>query len=250
MKMRTIGNATLYCGDALTILAQLARDMPGGIDALITDPPYSSGATHKAGRTTLAPSEKYCKDGDYADFAGENMDQRSWQFWSQRWLGLASRLIRPEGYAMVFSDWRQLPALTDVFQAGGFVWRGIVPWDKTLSSRAPHTGYFRHQCEYVVWGSRGGLAKSSHGGPWPGMVTCRVNPAEKRHMTGKPLPLMAELVKPVAPGGVILDPFMGSGTTGLAALEHGCHFIGIEISEHYFDVACEQLTAAVNGGDV
>ncbi|ECB4129889.1 site-specific DNA-methyltransferase, partial [Salmonella enterica subsp. enterica serovar Abony] len=67
---------------------------------------------------------------------------------------------------------------------------------------------------------------------------------------GKPLPLMAELVKPVAPGSVILDPFMGSGTTGLAALEHGCRFIGIEISEHYFDVACERLTAAVNGGDV
>ncbi|AGR57662.1 site-specific DNA-methyltransferase [Salmonella enterica] len=250
MKQRTIGNATLYCGDALTILAQLAQNMPGGIDALITDPPYSSGATHKAGRTTQAPSEKYCKDGDYAGFAGENMDQRSWQFWAQQWLSLACRLVRPEGYAMVFSDWRQLPALTDVFQAGGFVWRGIVPWDKTLSSRAPHTGYFRHQCEYVVWGSCGGLAKSTQGGPWPGMVTCRVNPARKRHMTGKPLPLMAELVKPVAPGSVILDPFMGSGTTGLAALEHGCRFIGIEISEHYFDVACERLTAAVNGGDV
>ncbi|ECA9706511.1 site-specific DNA-methyltransferase, partial [Salmonella enterica subsp. enterica serovar Bredeney] len=112
MKQRTIGNATLYCGDALTILAQLAQNMPGGIDALITDPPYSSGATHKAGRTTLAPSEKYCKDGDYAGFAGENMDQRSWQFWAQQWLSLACRLVRPEGYALVFSDWRQLPALT------------------------------------------------------------------------------------------------------------------------------------------
>ncbi|EKO1756856.1 site-specific DNA-methyltransferase, partial [Salmonella enterica] len=63
-------------------------------------------------------------------------------------------------------------------------------------------------------------------------------------------PLMAELVKPVMPGGVILDPFMGSGTTGLAALAHGCRFIGIEVSEHYFDVACERLTAAVNGGNV
>jgi hypothetical protein len=55
---------------------------------------------------------------------------------------------------MCFTDWRQLPMLTDVLQAGGFVWRGVMPWDKTESSRAPHTGYFRHQCEYVVWGPR------------------------------------------------------------------------------------------------
>jgi hypothetical protein len=41
--------------------------------------------------------------------------------------------------------------LTDVMQAGGFVWRGVIPWDKTESSRAPHTGYFRHQCEYIVY---------------------------------------------------------------------------------------------------
>lgn len=115
---------------------------------------------------------------------------------------------------------------------------------KLASSRAPHTGYFRHQCEYVVWGSKGSLSKSDHGGPWPGFITQRVIPQEKLHMTAKPLRLMQELVEPVIPGGTILDPFMGSGTTGVAAVSSGRKFIGVEMSNHYFDVACKRLEEA------
>ena len=108
-------------------------------------------------------------------------------------------------------------------------------------ARAPHTGYFRHQCEYVVWGSNGPLPKSLHGGPWPGMVTRRVIPSQKLHMTGKPIELMESLVAPVPPGGHILDPFMGSASTGVAALRKGYKFTGIEMSQQYFDISCERL---------
>lgn len=79
-----------------------------------------------------------------------------------------------------------VPVLTDAFQAGGLVWRGLIPWDKTEASRAPHKGYFRHQAEYVVWGSNGPLAIAEHGGPWPGVVRERVGHRTKFHMTGKP----------------------------------------------------------------
>ena len=174
-------------------------------------------------------------------FFGDNRDVRSWAFWMTQWMSQVNRLVKSGGYAMVFTDWRQLPTLTDVFQAGGFVWRGLIPWDKTLSTRAPHTGYFRHQCEYVVWGSNGPLPKSLHGGPWPGMVTRRVIPSQKLHMTGKPIELMESLVAPVPPGGHILDPFMGSASTGVAALRKGYKFTGIEMSQQYFDISCERL---------
>lgn len=158
-----------------------------------------------------------------------------------QWMSQVNRLVKSGGYALVFTDWRQLTTLTDVFQTGGFVWRGLIPWDKTLSTRAPHTGYFRHQCEYVVWGSNGPLPKSLHGGPWPGMVTRRVIPSQKLHMTGKPIELMESLVAPVPPGGHILDPFMGSASTGVAALRKGYKFTGIEMSQQYFDISCERL---------
>ena len=237
-----IGKAKLYHGDALRILPTLA---PASFDALMTDPPYSSGGFTRGDRMG-STSAKYVQSGGNqaahnVDFGGDTRDQRSWVCWMAMWLDFARQALKEGAYAMAFTDWRQLPATTDAFQAGGLVWRGLVPWDKTEASRSPHTGYFRHQCEYVVWGSHGGLKPAEHGGPWPGFIRERVNPAEKLHMTGKPLHLMAELVKAVHPGGAILDPFMGSASTGVAAVANGRSFVGIEQSAHYFEVAVQRL---------
>ena len=142
MQKAVIGAATIYCGDSLEIL----RELTGEFDAVITDPPYSSGGMTRSDRQAK-PSGKYVGNNNYHEFYGDNRDVRSWAFWMTQWMSQVNRLVKSGGYAMVFTDWRQLPTLTDVFQAGGFVWRGLIPWDKTLSTRAPHTGYFRHQCE-------------------------------------------------------------------------------------------------------
>lgn len=226
--------------------------LAGTVDALITDPPYSSGGMVRGDRMQ-APAAKYVQGGSEnaehnVDFTGDNRDGRSWTFWMTWWLTAVQAKLKPGGYAMVFTDWRQLPALTDAFQAAGLVWRGVVVWDKTESSRAPHKGYFRHQCEYVVWGTNGPLAPATHGGPWAGVLRERVNHREKLHMTGKPVALMEHLVQAVEPGGLILDPFMGSASTAVAALNQGYRFVGIEKSAHYFDVACRRLEAARAAG--
>ncbi|WP_308814612.1 DNA-methyltransferase [Serratia marcescens] len=240
VQKEVIGNAVLYCGDSLELLRAGFT-----ADALITDPPYSSGGIN-AGARRSTPQDKYIgtHGRQYANFYGDNRDARSWSLWMTLWLGQSMKTLNDGAYVMLFTDWRQLPATTDALQAGGYIWRGVVPWNKTASSRAPHTGYFRHQCEYVVWGSKGNLEKSLHGGPWPGLVTQRVIPKEKLHMTAKPLSLMQELVEPVIPGGTILDPFMGSGTTGVAAVTSGRRFIGVEMSNFYFDVACKRIEEA------
>ena len=104
------------------------------------------------GDRTAKPSQKYVHTRVAVrrpEFAGDNRDARSWAHWCALWLGLCLRIVRPGGYALLFTDWRQLPAATDALQAGGWVWRGVIAWDKGLASRIPHTGYFRHQCEYV-----------------------------------------------------------------------------------------------------
>ena len=104
-------------------------------------------------------------------------------------------------------------------------------------------GYFRHQCEFMVWGSKGHLDKSPNG-PFDGCMSFPVRPQKKLHPTGKPEALMAELIRTAGDGGTVLDPFMGSGTTGVAALKAGCKFIGIETSPHYFSVTVERLRQA------
>lgn len=233
----------VHRGNALELLSRIE---PNSVDAVITDPPYSSG-----GRTTSErqrePSAKYQQSQSvkWLDFSGDNRDQRSWTWWMSLWLSLALPAVRPGGYVIVFTDWRQLPATTDALQAGGWVWRGIVPWDKTESSRAPHTGYFRHQAEYAVWGTRGTSLPSQHGGPWPGVFRApKVRPSDRHHMTTKPVEVMRHLVQAVPPGGLVLDPFCGSGSTGVACKEAGRRFIGLELVPEYAAVARRRIEAA------
>ena len=231
-----------YHGEAIAILPELP---PDSVDALITDPPYSSGGFTRGDRTAN-PSTKYVQSGVAIvreSFSGDNRDGRSWCYWTALWLSECHRIVKPSGYALIFSDWRQLTLAADALQAGGFVWRGIIAWDKTEGARPPHTGYVRHQCEYIVWGTKGVSRPATHGGPFPGCFRIPVLQADKLHLTGKPTALMSELVKCVPPDGTVLDPFMGSGTTGKAAWQMGRRFIGIERDQHYFDMATARLAA-------
>lgn len=228
-------------GDALLVM----RDVPStSVDAVITDPPYSSGGLNYAQRMQN-PVTKYEQTSNklvhHEAFTGDNRDQRSWLRWCTLWMSECRRILKQNGYFLMFSDWRQVPTATDALQIAEFTWRGIVAWDKGNGARAPHKGYFRHQCEYVVWGTNGGCVKAEHAGPYPGCFHFPVRQSDKFHLAGKPTPLMRELVSIVPEGGIILDPFAGSGTTAVAAKEAGRHYIAIEKSAYYAAIARERL---------
>jgi site-specific DNA-methyltransferase (adenine-specific) len=129
----------------------------------------------------------------------------------------------------------------DAIQCGGIIWRGIVAWDKGRGARAPHKGYFKHQCEFVLWGTKGAIPQLRRDGPFDGCLHVPVLQSDKFHLTGKPTQLMSELVRPVPPGGIILDPFAGSGSTGVAAVMSGRRFIGIEREAAYVEIARTRL---------
>ena len=80
-----------------------------------------------------------------------------------------------------------------------------------------------------------------------GLISCAVE-SGKEHITQKPVRLLQEIVPVSIPGGTVLDPFMGSGTTGVACANLGRKFIGIEIERKYFDIACERIAAAYAQG--
>jgi site-specific DNA-methyltransferase (adenine-specific) len=234
-----IGNATLYHGDSLEVLQDLE-----GIDAVITDPPYSSGGQFRSDRSN-DPRTKYLESGSsnqsLAAFSGDNRDQRGFHFWSSLWAGAALRATKEGGIAVFFTDWRQLPISTDYMQAGGWIWRGVVPWVK--STYRPQMGRFGAQCEYAIWGSAGPLPTERGVGCLPGFFKY-APPQDREHVTQKPDDLMRDIVQIVPAGGVVLDPFMGSGTTGVGAVTSGKRFIGVEIERQYFDIACTRIAAA------
>lgn len=143
----------------------------------------------------------------------------------------------------MFSDWRQLPTATDVMQIGGISWKGLVVWNKGLGSRAPHKGYFRHQCEYILWGTKGACINKNNK-ILPGCYEYHIRKSDKFHITGKPTPLMEDLVEIVPSRSIILDPFAGSGTTCIAAMNKGRNFIGVEFQQEYYDIACKRIKDA------
>lgn len=284
----------LHGGDALDVLRRLPT---GSADALITDPPYSSGGMFRGDRA-CDPTEKYQQSSalrKHMTFDGDVKDQRSWILWCREWLAECRRVLRPGSPFLVFVDWRQLPALTDAVQWADLVWRGTLSWDKGPASRCPGPGRFRHQCEYVVWGSAGPMPHRPEVGVLPGSYTvpdgderlasvlaalerCPDVPLarevaqairggavaladllppppeqlvggetipvlqrDKFHLTGKPTELMRRLVRVCSPGGTVLDPFMGSGTTGVAARELGYGFVGVERSPHHLRTAYRRI---------
>jgi site-specific DNA-methyltransferase (adenine-specific) len=212
-------------------------------DAIVTDPPYSSGGQFRGDRVARV-ARKYLRRPrlESSSFPGDNRDQRGFLAWCALWLAEALRVTKPGAVLVQFSDWRQLAVTIDAVQAGGWVWRGIGVWDKTAACR-PQRGRFAAQAEYFVWASHGPLPLDRGVPCLPGVFLHPSPRGERQHMTAKPEALMRDVVALCAPGGLIVDPFAGSGTTGVAALRTGRRFLGCELVPAYHTLAAERLAA-------
>lgn len=239
----------LLKGNCLDLLRQLE---PGCADLVLIDPPYSSGGLF-AGDRKQDTRVKYT-DADFngaarfPSFSGDNMDQHSFiQFMTHVSMELRE-LTKEGGTIAAFIDWRNLPAVTDAIQMAGWVWRGVIVWDKGISRNIP--GRFRNDCEYIVWGTNGRKEvdwKAAKGAKaMPGIYHINgVNTKQKHHQTEKPVELLKALIQ-ICPrgGGTVVDCFMGSGSTGVACVQEGRGFIGIELGDQYFDTATKRIQEA------
>jgi site-specific DNA-methyltransferase (adenine-specific) len=99
----------------------------------------------------------------------------------------------------------------------------------------------------VGWGSAGPLPSDVEIGVLPGFYEY-ASPLKREHVTQKPDGLMRDLLQIAKPGTHILDPFMGSGTTGVAAIQTGRAFTGIELDPVHFETACRRIDAAHRQG--
>ena len=150
------GSVSVYQGNTLTLLPLLPSD---SVDAIITDPPYSSGAATLSGKQA-DPAVKYQGIGTkktYPPMLGDAKDQRSFTWWMTQWLCECWRIAKDGAPLLVFTDWRQLPCVTDAVQAAGFSWRGIVVWNKP--SARPLLGEFRRDSEFIVYACKGRLQR-------------------------------------------------------------------------------------------
>jgi site-specific DNA-methyltransferase (adenine-specific) len=233
--------ATIYHGDSFRVLHDLE-----GIGAVVTDPPYSSGGAFRGDRTDSVV-KKYVQSGSRSEltsseFSGDNRDQRAFLAWCTMWMGAARQASLPGAPMVSFIDWRQLPILTDAVQCGGWVWRNIGTWWKPGTRM--QRGRFSGSAEYVIYATNGPAAEGV-GSP-QNVFSCPPVPgSEKEHVAEKPEKVVQWAMQVVPPGAVILDPFMGSGTTLRAARNLGFRSIGIEIDEAACEIAARRMQQGV-----
>lgn len=241
----TIGSATLYCGDCLDILPTLL-DAHQEADAVITDPPYEAEA-HTKGRRLLGQQKNLKRTVEYGalDFEHITDDVRI----------LSSKLCAKvcSGWMLTFCQAEAVFAWKQANEEAGAKYKRAMIWIKPdgapqFTGDRPGMGY-----ESIVASWCGTGRSYWNGGGRHGVFkhAQRDNNLPKEHMTQKPIALMAELVSLFTEyDDLILDPFMGSGTTGVAAIRLGRKFIGIEKEPKYFDIACKRIEEAHKQGDL
>lgn len=219
---------TLYQGDALQIVPLL-----GPFDHCITDPPYEAEA-HIRTRRTRAVLEGRAPYA-HIDFAPITTVQR--RLFPQlccQWLLVFCQAEAVGRYqALLGTKYK----------------RGVVWWKRDgapqFTGDRPAMGYESIVCAWCQPGRSAWKAGGKRG-----IYEHLVRDGEPRlHPTQKPLGLMKDLILDFThPEDVVLDPFMGSGTTGVACLEHGRRFVGIELDPGYFQLACQRLALATAQG--
>ena len=228
-----IGEATLYHGDCLEILPTL-----GKVDAIVTDPPYSSGGYQEAGKGSgsIGTDAVDKWGGKRPEIAADNLSTRGYQ----RLITAVARSTKAREI-YIFCDWRMWTYTFDSVEDGFFRPRSMIVWNKQQAGMG--VGW-RGQHELILWGLRGPAKIPTNA---TGNVLSIARSGNPDHPTQKPVVLLEALLKGTD-SELIVDPFMGSGTTGVACANLGRKFIGIEIERKYFDIACERIAAAYAQG--
>ena len=237
MRVEHIGLATLYLGDCLEILPTLPK-----AHALITDPPYSSGAHESAKRgkrPAITPESVTARDVIHGDVMGTF----GFMWFLRAWYQQVMRALVPGGHMACCIDWRMYPVLCAAAEAAGLRMNNLVVWDKGYPGLG--TG-FRAQHELVMLASNGPPTWHSYD---YGNVVKAMRITSGEHPHEKPLELMTALIETCTPSSgaeppLVVDTFMGSGSTGVASVQRGRRFIGIEIDPKHFDTACRRVKDA------
>ena len=228
-RVEIIGDATLYLGDCADVLPTLTP-----VASVIGDPPFSiphNFSIQKGRKGKRALSFEWDKSIDVVGVVNR--------------FELAAELAQS---VFVFCGLRQATPLAEMLSAKGFTDK-LACWVKKCPTPPAPGNWWPSGFELAVYGYRPGAhfhsADNARSNVFYADSYRFGQPGKVDHPTQKPLGMMGEIVEPMTPvGGTVLDPFMGSGTTGVAALRLGRKFVGVEINPDFFRIACERMHEA------
>jgi len=241
----------LYRGDALDLLR---RANAGVVDLVFADPPYflsNDGVTCQSGRMVSV------NKGGWDRGAGASVMHE----FNLAWLAECKRLLKPDGSIWVSGTSHNIHSVGFALQTLGFKILNDIAWQKTNPPPNLSCRYFTHATETLLWARRDDKArhkfnyaemKRANSGKQMQSLWRIAPPGarEKRHgkhPTQKPLALVERIILAATdPGDLVLDPFCGSGTTGVACARLGRRFAGFELDGSYLKVAAKRIRDEVS----
>lgn len=239
----------LFKGDCFNILPQLPEN---SVDMIFADPPYflsNGGFTCHAGKMVSVNKGKW----DVSKGIEENY------IFTQRWLRECQRILTPNGTIWVSGTSHIIYTVGSAMQSLGYKILNDIAWFKVNPPPNLSCRYFTHSTETILWAAKNKysrhyfnyelMRKMNNNKQMLSLWSIKApGPLEKiygKHPTQKPLELLNRIVlASTRPNDIVLDPFSGSGTTGIAAFREGRQLLGIELAEEYLKVSLKRLKDA------
>ena len=210
----------LYKDDCLEVMDKLIKQNVK-VDAIITDPPY--GMNYRS-NYRKEKYEKISNDNDLSFL--DNFFQK------------CDKLLKDDTHIYCFCSWHNIDKFKIAFEKY-FKLKNIIVWEKNNTSMGDLKGSYAPKHEFILFGHKG--RRLRNGKRLPDILQAN-RTGNKLHPTQKPTSLLQIFIEQSSnENEMILDPFMGSGSTGVAALNTNRKFIGIELDEKYFNIAKNRL---------
>ena len=220
-------------GDCL----ELMKDIPDkSIDLVVTDPPYKTiSGGHNTPKWISGYGNSVLHKNDGKIFEFNDVSHKDW-------LKECYRVLKDNSHIYIMTNLLNLFSLKELAEGVGFKLHNLLVWEKNTANA---NRWYMKNCEYVLF-MRKGKSKTINN-PSSKTVHCFNNiVGNKKHPTEKPVDLMKLYIYNSSnKNDTVLDPFMGSGSTGIAAKELNRNFIGIELDEKYFNIAKERINNIV-----
>jgi len=202
----------ILLGDCCEVMAGLPDS---SIDFVLTDPPYLVGYRDRSDRSIQGDT-----DGAWLKPAFRQMH----------------RVLRPDSFCVSFYGWSRTDQFFEAWKAAGFRIAGHLTFPKRYTS-ATRLLRYQHEGAYLL--AKGQPRQPEH---LIGDVVDFAYSGNKRHPTQKPISALVPLIESFCPpGGLVLDPFAGSGSSCIAARSVGRSFVGVEIDPVYHQAACQRM---------
>ena len=243
-------------GDSFRVLSKMKEE---SVDMIFADPPYflsNNGITCKGGEMVSVNKGDWDKLGDLQTTIEEK------HRFNRRWIKLCKRVLKPNGSIWISGTLHNIYSIGMALEQEGFRIINNITWQKTNPPPNLACRCFTHSTETILWAQKADkkshhyfnyeLMKEQNGGKqmkdvWTGSLTKPSEKKEGKHPTQKPEYLLERIIQAsTKKGDIVLDPFCGSGTTGVVTVRFGRYFIGIDNEEEYLEITTRRLEKELN----